>query len=42
MHLFEEFGNTYQQIEKDGFSIDKKVDISLLSDSKLRLASLWE
>ena len=38
MHLFEEFGNTYQQIEKDGFSIDKKVDISLLSDSKLAIS----
>ena len=27
MHLSEEFGNSYQQIEKDGVTIDKKVDI---------------
>ncbi len=38
MHLSKEFGNTYQQIEKDGFSIDKKVDISLLSDSELAIS----
>ena len=25
MHFSEEFGNTYQQIEKDGFFINKKV-----------------
>jgi len=33
MHLSPEFGNTYQQIEKDGFVIDKKVDMLLSSDS---------
>ena len=37
MHLSEEFGNTYQQIEKDGFNIDKKVDISLTSDTELSI-----
>ena len=37
MHLSEEFGNTYKQIEKDGFIIDKKVDISLTSDTKLSI-----
>ena len=37
MHLSEEFGNTYQQIEKDGFTIDKKVDISLTSDTELAI-----
>jgi GDP/UDP-N,N'-diacetylbacillosamine 2-epimerase (hydrolysing) len=34
MHLSPEFGNTYQQIEKDGFVINKKVDILLSSDSE--------
>jgi GDP/UDP-N,N'-diacetylbacillosamine 2-epimerase (hydrolysing) len=38
MHLSEEFGNTYQQIEKDGFTIDKKVDISLTSDTELSIS----
>ena len=38
MHLSEEFGNTYQQIEKDGFTIDKKVDISLTSDTELAIS----
>ena len=38
MHLSEEFGNTYQKIEKDGFTIDKKVDISLLSDTELAIS----
>jgi len=37
MHLSEEFGNTYQQIEKDGFTIDQKVDISLTSDTELSI-----
>ena len=32
MHLSEEFGSTYQQIEKDGFIINRKIDISLISD----------
>ena len=34
MHLSKEFGNTYKQIEKDGFTIDNKVDISLTSDTE--------
>ncbi|MDC0239200.1 UDP-N-acetylglucosamine 2-epimerase [Candidatus Thioglobus sp.] len=38
MHLSEEFGNTYQQIEKDGFTIDSKVDISLSSDTELAIS----
>lgn len=38
MHLSSEFGNTYQQIENDGFTIDKKVDIGLLSDSELGIS----
>ena len=37
MHLSEEFGNTYKKIEKDGFTIDKKVDISLTSDTELAI-----
>jgi len=38
MHLSEEFGNTYQQIEKDGFNIDKKVDITLTSDTEVAIS----
>ena len=38
MHLSIEFGNTYQQIENDGFSINKKVDISLVSDSEVGIS----
>lgn len=33
MHLSPEFGMTYQEIEKDGFSIDKKVEMLLSSDT---------
>ncbi len=33
MHLSPEFGNTYQDIEKDGFHIDKKVHMLLSSDT---------
>lgn len=32
MHLSPEFGLTYRNIEKDGFTIDKKVEILLSSD----------
>ena len=32
MHLSPKFGNTYQEIEKDGFTIDKKIPI--LEDGK--------
>ena len=38
MHLSEEFGNTYQQIEKDGFVINQKIDIFLTSDSELSIS----
>ncbi len=33
MHMSHEFGMTYKQIEKDGFKIDKKLEILLSSDS---------
>ncbi len=32
-HLSPEFGLTYQEIEKDGFQIDKKVEMLLSSDT---------
>ncbi|MCK5831463.1 MAG: UDP-N-acetylglucosamine 2-epimerase (hydrolyzing) [Methylococcales bacterium] len=38
MHLSEEFGSTYQQIEKDGFVIDKKIENLLSSDTKAAIA----
>jgi GDP/UDP-N,N'-diacetylbacillosamine 2-epimerase (hydrolysing) len=38
MHLSSEFGNTYQQIESDGFEIDKKIDIELSSDSEVGIS----
>ena len=38
MHLSSEFGNTYQQIESDGFVIDIKVDIELSSDSEVGIS----
>jgi len=34
MHLSEEFGNTYKQIEKDGFIINEKIENLLASDTK--------
>ena len=33
MHLSPEFGLTFKEIEKDGFDINKKIDIILSSDS---------
>ena len=33
MHLSQDFGFTFKEIEKDGFKIDKKVDMSLNSDT---------
>lgn len=33
MHLSPEFGNTYLEIEADGFTIDKKVKMNISSDS---------
>ncbi|HFS5791141.1 TPA: UDP-N-acetylglucosamine 2-epimerase [Citrobacter werkmanii] len=38
MHLSPEFGNTWQQIEQDGFSIDEKIEILLSSDSPVGTA----
>ena len=35
MHLSPEFGLTYQQIERDGFTIDEKVEMLLSSDSEV-------
>lgn len=33
MHLSSEFGETYKQIEQDGFTIDEKIEILLSSDT---------
>ncbi len=38
MHLSPEFGETYKQIEKDGFKIDEKIEILLSSDSAIGTA----
>ena len=38
MHLSPEFGNTYRQIEKDGFVITRKVDMLLSSDSEVGIS----
>nr|WP_086939816.1 UDP-N-acetylglucosamine 2-epimerase [Thaumasiovibrio occultus] len=38
MHLSPEFGETYQQIERDGFHIDEKIEILLSSDSAVGTA----
>jgi len=38
MHLSPEFGNTYQQIEADGFKIDERVENLLSSDSAVGVA----
>jgi len=38
MHLSPEFGLTYQQIERDGFTIDEKVEMLLSSDSEVGIA----
>jgi len=38
MHLSPEFGLTYQEIEKDGFSIDRKIEMLLSSDTPPGLA----
>ncbi len=39
MHLSSEFGLTYKQIEKDGFSIGFKVDMLLASDSEKSISN---
>ena len=38
MHLSPEFGLTYREIENDGFSIDRKVEMLLSSDTPSGLA----
>ena len=38
MHLSPEFGFTYREIEKDGFYIDRKVEMLLSSDTTVGLA----
>lgn len=37
MHLSPEFGLTYKEIEKDGFDIDKKIDMLISSDRPVAL-----
>jgi len=38
MHLSPEFGETYREIEKDGFAIDAKIDTLLSSDTPVGVA----
>lgn len=38
MHLSTEFGLTYKQIEKDGFAIDRKLEILLASDTTVGIS----
>ncbi|MCV5427316.1 UDP-N-acetylglucosamine 2-epimerase, partial [Escherichia coli] len=38
MHLSPEFGETYQQIEQDGFNITEKIEILLSSNSPIGTA----
>jgi GDP/UDP-N,N'-diacetylbacillosamine 2-epimerase (hydrolysing) len=38
MHLSPEFGLTYKEIEKDGFQIDKKVEMLVSSDTPVGIA----
>jgi GDP/UDP-N,N'-diacetylbacillosamine 2-epimerase (hydrolysing) len=38
MHLSPEFGLTYREIEKDGFQIDRKVEILISSDTSVGIA----
>lgn len=37
-HVSPDFGNTYQEIEKDGITIDKKIEILLSADSTTAIA----
>ena len=37
-HLSPEFGNTYSEIEQDGFTIDEKIEILLSSDTAVGVA----
>ena len=38
MHLSPEFGNTYREIEADGFRIDKKVELTLSGDTHVAIS----
>lgn len=38
MHVSKEFGNTYKQIEKDGFTISAKIKMLLPSDTSVAIA----
>ena len=38
MHLSPEFGLTYRQIEKDGFRIDRKIEMLLSSDTPVGIS----
>jgi GDP/UDP-N,N'-diacetylbacillosamine 2-epimerase (hydrolysing) len=38
MHLSRVFGLTYREIEKDGFHIDRKIDLGLTSDSAVTIS----
>ena len=38
MHLSPEFGLTYRQIEKDGFKIDKKIEMLLSSHTPVGIS----
>lgn len=38
MHLSPEFGLTYKQIEKDGFNIDKKIEMLMSSDTSIGIS----
>ena len=38
MHLSPEFGLAYNQIEKDGFKIDKKIEMLLSSDTPVGIS----
>ena len=37
-HLSEKYGNTYQEILDDGFNINAKLNIDLVTDSNLDIA----
>ena len=38
MHLSPEFGLTYTEIEKDGFYIDRKIEILMSSDTSIGIS----
>ena len=41
MHLLPEYGNTYQEIEKDGFRIDAKVLMRKTTDDAYGVIASW-